>query len=151
MSLPPEDPKSYIIRVNAAKMGCALCGAQGLRIPPAGDPFSSGPYQGRYWCADCWTLYYDEHPVHLADIETRQFVSEEAKQIRLDRLRKGAELVYEDGDNRIFLTERGTLLIDLKGTVPLQPCEYDPEKFGALLRAIQGVQGKIPGYEAIPA
>jgi len=154
MQLPPDDPKTYIVRVNAGKLGCPICHGA-IRCPagraPAGDPFSAGPYQGRYWCADCWTLYYDEHTEHLADADTREFVSDEAKKIRLDRLRQGAEMIYEDGENRAFLTERGTILFDLKSSVPLQPSEFDPERFAALLKAVQAVKGKVPGYEAVPA
>lgn len=155
MALPPEDPKSFIIRVNAAKMGCAMCRAP-IRLPvgkgcPAGDPFPAGPYQGRYWCADCWTIYYDEHPQHLADIETRQYVAEEAKAIKLARLRHGAEIIYEQGENRVLLTERGTILFDLPTVVVLQPNEFDPERFIALLKALEAVKGKVPGYEPVTA
>lgn len=151
MAPPFEDPKAYIRRVNAAKLGCSICGAPPKRLPPAGDPFPSGPYQGRYWCGDCWTLYYDEHTEHLSDADTRQYVAEEAKKIRFDRLRNGAELVYEDGESRVFLTERGTMLFDIQSTVALQPTEFDPERFIALMKAIQAVRGKVPGYEAVPA
>lgn len=151
MALPPEDPKSYIIRVNAAKQGCGICGTPARKLPPAGDPFSSGPYQGRYWCDDCWTLYYDEHPEHLADADTRAYVSEEAKRIRVLRLRKDAEMIYEEGENRVFLTERGTMLFDIPSSVPLQAVEFDPERFLAMMKAMEAVKGKIPGYEAVPA
>lgn len=150
MPLSPDDPKAFILRVNSAKMGCAICKAP-IRIPPAGDPFPGGPYQGRYWCQDCWTIYYDEHPQHLADVETRQYIAEEAKAIKLARLRHGAELIYEQGENRVLLTDRGTILFDLQAGVPLQPTEYDPERFVALLRAIEAVKGKVPGYEPVPA
>lgn len=146
MALDPDDPKSFIIRVNAAKLGCAICKAP-IRVPPAGDPFPGGPYQGRYWCPDCWTIYYDQHPEHLADLESRQYVAEEAKAIKLARLRKGAEIIYEQGENRVLLTERGTVLFDIQSTVALQPCEFDPERFGALLKALDGIKGKVPGYE----
>ena len=152
--LPPDDPKTYILRVNAGKLGCAICHAV-LRVPagraPAGDPFSAGPYQGRYWCADCWTLYYDEHTEHLADADTREFVSEEAKKIRLDRLRNGAEMIYQDGENRAFLTERGTILFDIPAAVVLQPMEFDPDRYNAMVKALHAVKGKVPGYEAVPA
>lgn len=151
MPLPQDDPKTYICRVNAAKLGCAICSAPPKRLPPAGDPFEAGPYQGRYWCGDCWTLYYDEHPDNLADADTRQFVAEEAKKIRLDRLRNGAEVIYEDGENRAFLTERGTILFDVHSATPMQPMEFDPERFMAMVKAMQAVKGKVPGYEPVPA
>lgn len=152
--LPPDDPKTYILRVNAGKLGCAICHGV-IRVPagraPAGDPFQAPPYQGRYWCADCWTLYYDEHPKHLTDAETREFIADEAKKIRLDRLRNGAEIIYEDGENRAFLTERGTILFDLHSAVTLQPMEFDPERLNALIKALGAVKGKVPGYETVPA
>lgn len=151
MAFPPDNPRTYILRVNAAKLGCAICQAPPRRLPPAGEPFPSGPYQGRYWCADCWTLYYDEHGDHLADVDTQQYVQEEAKKIRLDRLRKGAEMIYQDGEHRAFLTDRGTILFDIQSTVAMQPMEFDPERFGALLKAVLAVKGKVPGYEPVPA
>jgi hypothetical protein len=76
-------------------------------------------------------------------------VEEDAKKIRLARLRNGAETIYEDGENRVFLTDRGTILLDIQSTVPLQPLEFDPERFNALLKAIQAVKGKVPGYEVV--
>lgn len=152
--LPLDDPKTPLIKINAAKRGCGICEAP-VKVPqsgiPAGDPFQGGPYQGRYWCGDCWTLYYNEHPEHLADADTIEFIADEAKKIRLDRLRNGAEMIYEDGENRAFLTERGTILFDLPTAVPLQSMEFDPERFMAMMKAIHAVKGKVPGYEAVPA
>lgn len=82
----PGDPKEYQARVRAAKLGCGVCGAAlHRRESPAGDPFSTGGYKGRYWCSDCWTLWYDEHPEHLADDESRQYIAKEAERIRSDR------------------------------------------------------------------
>jgi hypothetical protein len=151
MPLPPDDPKTYIRRVNAAKLGCAICQAPPRRLPPAGDPFTSGPYQGRYWCADCWTLYYNENSEHLADADTKQYVEEEAKKIRLDRLRNGAEMIYEDGENRVFLTERGTVLFDIQSATPLQAMEFDADRYAGFIKAMNAIKGKVPGYEAVPA
>jgi len=132
----------------AARLGCPQC--QGpIRVPPAGDPFSQGPNRGRYLCAECWTLYWDEHPEDLADEESRQYVREEAKQIRLKR---GAELLFEEGRNRVYLSNRGTLVFDIKSAVPTAENEYDPERFQLLARALRAISGKVPGYQAeIPA
>lgn len=80
----PVDPKVFTRRIHAARRGCGGCGTK-ISMPPAGDPFSAGTHKDRYWCPDCWTLYYDEHPEHLADQETRLFVSKEALKIRQAR------------------------------------------------------------------
>lgn len=142
-----EDPKLYIRRVEAARLGCGQCGAA-VRVPPAGDPFSQGPYRGRYWCADCWTVYYDSHQEHFADPESRAFNHEEALRIREKR---ASEVLYKEGENRVYLTERGTIMFELKSSVPLSENEYDPERFIGLMKALQAIREKVPGYEvAIP-
>jgi len=73
---------TYKIRVAAANLGCGICGGTIVDPVDGGDPFSGGPYQGRYWCASCWTLYYAEHPEHLADESTKKFIALEAAEIR---------------------------------------------------------------------
>jgi hypothetical protein len=150
MAFPIDNPRTLILRVNAAKLGCAICSAPPRKSIPAGEPFPSGPYQGRYWCLDCWTLYYNEHTEHLADADTKLYVEEESKKLRLDRLRNGAEMIYEAGENRVFLTDRGTVLFDIQSAVALQPMEFDPERFNAMVKALQAVKGKVPGYETVP-
>lgn len=139
-----EDAKVGFARIKAAQLGCALCEAQfPVRNPQPGEPFSGGPYRGRYWCMACWTLYWAEHPEHLADEDSRKFVAQEAKTIRVKR---GAEIVHEDGESRVYLTPRGTLLFDIKSTVALGECEFDPERFSLLLRAIAGLRGKVDAF-----
>lgn len=138
-----EDPRAYMTRIFAARMGCAQCGAA-VRVPPAGDPFSEGPYRGRYWCAECWTLYWDEHPDHLADQESRQYVAEEAKQIRLKR---GAQVLFEEGQSRVYLSKNGRLIFDIRSAREHAHNEYDVERFKALARAVKAIEGKVPGYE----
>ena len=127
----------------AARLGCPQC--QGpIRMPPAGDPFSQGPNRGRYLCADCWTLYWDEHPEDLADDKSREYVREEAKQIRLKR---GAEVLYEEGQSRVYLSSRGTIVFDIRSAVKTAENEFDPERFQMLVRAVKAVDGKVPGYQ----
>lgn len=145
-----ETPQQYMAKINAARLGCGQCRAA-VRIPPAGPPFSSGPWRGRYLCADCWTLYWADHPEDLADQETYEYVTEQAREIRRKRESKiffeGAEVLYEDGQNRVFLSKRGTLLFDIRSTVEMGPQEYDPERFQSLVKAIKAVSGKVPGYQ----
>lgn len=138
-----EDPRAFIRRVEAARLGCGQCGSA-IKERPAGDPFSGGPYRGRYWCPDCWTLYYDQHQEHFADAESRSYNHEEAIRIREKR---ASEVLYKDGDNRVYLTERGTIMFELKSSVPLAPNEFDPERFAGLLKSLQAIAGKVPGYE----
>lgn len=132
--------------IYAASLGCGQCGGAVKTPPvgPTGDPFQAGPYKGRYWCMDCWTLYWDAHPEHLADEDSRRYVADEALQVRL---RRGAELLFEEGDNRVFLTDRGTLVFDISSSNGHGLSEYDPDRFGRLVRALKGVNGKVPGYE----
>jgi hypothetical protein len=133
-----EDPKFFMARINAARMGCAVCSAA-VRVPPAGDPFSKGPYIGRYWCGDCWTLYWDEHPDHLADEESRNYVREEAKRIRLKR---GSQIIFEEGENRVFRTAKGTIVFDFRTSKELALNEYDAPRMTILLRALKAIEAK---------
>lgn len=144
------DPAAFATAISAAKKGCAQCGGP-IRIPPSGDPFSSGGWRGRYLCADCWTLWWDEHPEDLADGASREYVSGQARHIRL---RRGSELLFEENESRVFLTERGTLLFALKAQDGCAPDEFDPARFDLLLRALRAVDTKgVSGYcfPGIPA
>lgn len=144
-----DDERFILVRSKAAERGCGKCSGK-VRSTGAGELFKSGPYRGRYWCHDCWTLYWSEHPEDLADVETRQYVAEEAKQILLKRRHaKRGEVIYKEGQNAVYLTDRGTLLIEIPTILELQPNEFDPERLEALIQAIQGVKGKVPGYERI--
>jgi hypothetical protein len=134
-----EDPKAFMARIQAARMGCPLCGAA-LRIPPTGELFSQGPYVGRYWCMECWTLYWDEHPEgNLADEESRKYVSEEARRIRLKR---GSEVLFEEGENRVYKTPKGTIVFDFRIGKELAPNEYDPARLALLQRALRAIEAR---------
>jgi len=143
---PPPDqiPPSHIM---AAKKGCAQCCGR-LRIPPAGPPFSGGPHVGRYLCADCWTLYYAEHPEHLADDDTKAFVADEARKIQL---RRQASVLFEEGPIRVFMSPRGTVVFEIKSNPDLAPLEFDSAKLTWLAKAVTAIQAKIPaaGIETI--
>jgi hypothetical protein len=130
-----EDAKAFMMRLQAARMGCSLCNAA-VRVPPSGDPFSKGPHIGRYWCVDCWTLYWDEHPEHLADDESRTYVREDAKRIRV---RRGSRLVYEEGENKVYKTSKGTLVFDFRTSSALALNEYDPARLQILTRALEAI------------
>jgi hypothetical protein len=137
------NPESDQRNMAAALLGCGLCGGA-VRTPPASDPFSTGSYAGRYWCADCWTLYWHEHPEHLADSPSRLYVAKEAQRIRCAR---GWELLFEEGDNKAFLTERGTLMIQLSPVEGFGVGEYHPDQFRVLVRALREIDRKnVPGF-----
>jgi|FLYN01.1.fsa_nt_gi hypothetical protein len=142
--------------INAARRGCALCGGK-VRLPPAGPPFPQGPYVGRYWCSECWILYWDEHPEELSDEESRNHVALQARKIRIrraheERVRRmqgvdlgGAEILFEEGEHRAFLTSRGTVVFSL-GYPPgatLAPDEYDRERLALLGRALRAVEARL--------
>jgi hypothetical protein len=137
-----DTPQWMAVKIACAKKGCAMCGGL-VRNPPAGDPFSEGPYKGRYFCAECWTLFWDEHPSHLADEESRRYVAEEARQIRL---RRGAEILYEEAQARVYLSPRGTLIFDIRSAGTLEPNEFDPSRFQTMMRALQAISGKVAAF-----
>lgn len=134
-----EDPKTYMARLHAARLGCGICGGA-VRTPPAGDPFSKGPYIGRFWCGSCWTLYWDENPGHLADEESRQYVAHEAKRIRLSR---GSIVLFEEGEDRVYKTSKGTVVFDFRTSKELGLNEYDPVRLGILLKALKSIESQV--------
>lgn len=144
------DSPAYAANVAAAALGCGICGAE-IVLPEAhgiSDPFSQGPYRGRYWCMNCWVVYWDEHPEHLADAASRRYVAEEARQIRKSR---GWELLFEEGENKVYLTERGTVIIMLEPMDGFGVGEYHPDQFQTLLRMIKELdQKKITGFTLSP-
>jgi hypothetical protein len=99
---------------------------------------------------DCWTLYWDEHPEHLADEESRVYVREQAKRIRV---RRGSKLVYENGNDRVFVTSKGTLFFDFRTSGSLAPNEYDPARLEVLKKALEAIgkqQAEKPVDEQAP-
>lgn len=141
-----EDPKVYQAKVDAAKLGCAECGGK-IKSPPVGDPFSSGPYRGRYLCPDCWTIVYADHPEQLADAESVAYCKREAERIKTERAAKLGETLYQEGQSRAVLTARGTLLLHLEVAPGHLTTEFDPDRFALLLRALREVDSKnISGY-----
>lgn len=141
-----ENPGMTVRRSPVALL-CAQCGAQMTR-DPATVPFGSGPWKGGFLCKECWVLHWDEHPELLADAESRRWVSQEARSIRLKRVGGGAELLFEEGPHRAYLTERGTVIVDIARLPFGGPDEYDPDRFATLLRVAQALRDKkVPGYE----
>jgi len=139
---PEPIPPAYVM---AAKKGCALCCGR-IRVPPAGPPFQTGPYIGRYLCSDCWTLYYEKNPGDLADEDTKKFVVEEARRISL---RRQASVIYEDGPNKVYVSARKTLVFEIHLNPDLAPLEFDAAKLAWFVKALVALQTKIPaeGFE----
>lgn len=93
---------------------------------------------------DCWVLYWNEHPGHLADERTRRFISDEAARIRHE---KGRELLHQEGETRVYLTERGSIVIMLEPVEGFGPNEFHPDQYRALVRAMRELDRKeIPGF-----
>lgn len=139
----------YEVKMTAVRQGCAQCEGEIAVSPsgPAGDPFSSGPWRGRYLCGSCWTLYYSEHPEHLADKATFEFMKKEAEGIRLARATKGAELIFEEGKSRAYLTSSGTVAFQIERHEGLAMEEFDTDRFRILALAMQAVdKAAIPGF-----
>lgn len=142
-----QEERAYAL--HAAQRGCGKCSAQipwfVTGQPPAGEPFRTGQYKGRFWCSSCWTLYWDAHPHDLADEASRDYVAEEAAAIRLKR---NSEMLYSDDEgSRAFLTERGTVVLSLALSPGCGPNEFDADRFQILIKALQAVAaGGIPGF-----
>lgn len=135
-----QEERNYTIQ--AARKGCGKCSAPipwfTSGQPPAGEPFKSGQYKGRFWCADCWTLYWDTHQEDLADQASRDYVVQESAAIRL---KKNSEMLYNDDDgSQVFLTERGTVVLNLAMSPGCAPNEFDAARFQILIRALQALE-----------
>lgn len=142
-----EDPKEFAAKCAAAELGCAECSGKIKTPPEGGAPFSSGPWRGRYLCADCWTIFYAEHPEHLADQESIDYCRREAEQIKSDRAAKKGEILHQEGPNKVVLTHRGTILFHLEPDPGQLRMEFDAERFALLLRCLQMIDSKnIVGF-----
>lgn len=128
-------PVSWIM---SAKKGCSQCHGK-IRIPPKAPPFAQGPHVGRYLCMDCWVLNWSMDPGALADEDTRKFVAGEAARIQL---RRKAAVLFQDGDLKIYQTNRGTLVFDIPAKAELAPNEFDKARLEALLKAVNAVSEK---------
>ena len=135
-----ENPGMISRRIPIA-VSCAQCGDKMTR-DPATVPFQTGPYKGGFLCKECWILYWDEHPEILADASSRQWVKAEARSIRMKRAGAGCELLFEEDGNRAYLTDRGTVLVDLKRMPFGGPDEYDAPRFQILLRMAKAFEAK---------
>ena len=123
---------------------CAQCGAPVHRTPSS-IPFKGGPHQGGFLCRECWILEWAENPDIAADTPTRQWFADEARRIRMRRA-GGASTLYQDGVNKAYLTQRGTVLIDIARAPFGGPDEYDPARFQTLMRLFKVVAEKVPGF-----
>jgi len=135
-----ENPGMISRRIPIA-VSCAQCGDKMTR-DPATVPFQTGPFKGGFLCKECWVLYWDEHPEILADAASRQWVKLEARAIRVKRAGAGSELLFEEDGNRAYLTDRGTVLIDLKRLPFGGPDEYDAARFQMLLKMAKAFEAK---------
>jgi hypothetical protein len=141
-----EDPKVFAAKCAAAALGCAECSGK-IKNPPVGEPFSAGPWRGRYLCPDCWTIFYAEHPEHLADQESIDYCRKEAERIKSDRLAEKGEILYQENGSKVVLTGRGTILFHLEPAPGRLQMEFDAERFALLLRSLQIVDSKnIMGF-----
>jgi len=142
-----QEERAYA--VHAAKHGCGKCQAPipwfKAGLPPAGGPFLSGQFKDRFWCNSCWTLYWDAHPEDLADEASRDVIAQEAAAIRMSR---NSETLYNDDDgSRVFLTDRGTVVLSLALSPGCAPNEFDAARFQTLLRALQALDAsRIQGF-----
>ncbi len=137
---------ALLTRPAGVATSCAKCGSPVHRTPSA-VPFKGGPYQGGFLCSECWILDWEDNPDIAADAATRQWLSEEARRIKMRRA-GGASTLYQDGVNHVYLTQRGTILIDLARLPFGGPDEYDPERVKTLLKLLTVAADKAPGFGA---
>lgn len=117
---------------------CAQCGAE-IKRTPASVPFRGGPHQGGFLCQECWILEWDSNPDIAADAATRQWFYQEARKIRLKRASTGGEVIYQNGENRAYRTQRGTIVIDLK-RIPFGGAdEFDRQRLDELRKLLGSV------------
>lgn len=135
-------PKKAPLPVN-----CAKCGSRMQREPGA-LPFSKGPYKGGFLCSDCWILSWDENPNVIGDAQTRNWVAQKAREVRLTRVGSGSEMLFEDGKTRAYLTARGTILVDLERLPFGGPDEFDPDRYQTMMKIFDAVRKTVTGYEA---
>lgn len=128
---------------------CAQCGAP-VHRKPSSVPFKGGPHQGGFLCQECWILEWAGNPEIAADVPTRQWFAEEAARIRMRRA-GGAQVLYQDGTSKAYLTPRGTVLVDLAKLPFGGPDEYDPGRYRSMLRLFEAVAQKVPGFALAPA
>lgn len=138
--IPVENPGMISRRVPIF-VTCAQCNEK-VERQPAAVPFQAGMYKGGFLCSECWILYWDEHPEMVADEASRQWVKIAARSIRVKRAGAGSELLFEEDGNRAYLTERGTVLIDLKRMPFGGPDEYDAARFQMLLKMAKAFEVK---------
>lgn len=124
---------------------CEGCG-EIITKRPSGPPFSDGPYKGGYICSDCTTLELASRPHELADAASRAFVSKEAERIKAQRAMGKRELLFEEGQSKVYLTARGTVLFDLERMPFGGPTEFDPARLMVLWHALRAVCKKLPEY-----
>ena len=94
---------------------------------------------------ECWTLYWTDHPEDLADDDSRKYNHKEAELIRR---RRTGKLIFEENNNRVFVTDQGLLRIDFE---PLEGDtsgnDYDPSRFALLMRAMKVIERRrLPGF-----
>lgn len=123
---------------------CAKCGAPVHRTPSS-VPFKGGSHPGGFLCRECWVLEWAESPDVAADAPTRKWIAEEATRIKVRRA-GGSSTIYKDGVNSVYLTKRGTILIDLARLPFVGPDEYDPARVQTLIKLFKAVSEKLPQF-----
>lgn len=141
----PLKDSGVVVRKLPIPTNCAQCGARTVRDPGT-LPFSTGPYKGGFFCKDCWTLHWDEHPELLADAATRAEVAEKAREIRLRRAGNACEILAEADGARAYLTPRGTVFLEIPRNPFGGPDEFDPARFKTLATLMEGVRQKVEAF-----
>jgi|SRR3990170_6743437 len=121
------------------------CGAPVQIKGDDGQPFSDGPYKGGYWCQDCWIVYYDENPWHLADQPTKDWYAKEARRIR-GEIDGAPEVIYREPGVVAELSSRGIVRIAIERAEGYSQDEFDPDRYRSLCRALRAVSSRLPEW-----
>jgi len=116
---------------------CAACGGEIRKLRPGSKPFREGPYKGGYICTDCLVLSLAEDP------SAQGSILEEARKIRARRAQWKKEVLFEDPDGKVWLTERGTFLVEIRKLPFGGEMEFDPGRLELFLRAFRAVGAKM--------
>lgn len=118
---------------------CVSCNEELRKLRPGSKPFKDGPYKGGYVCTDCYILSLDE------DSKAQASVRLEANKIRAKRAQWRKELLFDDPDGKAWLTDRGTILLEIKKLSFGAPEEFDAARFQVFVRAFKEIAKKMPG------
>lgn len=128
---------------------CAACNKP-IKKKPGTTPFKDGPYRGGYICGDCLILSLAADAPNIKDSNARRNIVQEAAKINAKRAQGKGEILFDEPEAKAWLTERGTILVEVQRVPFGMADEWDPDRFRMFFKAFKAVASQIPGYELEP-